>query len=522
VNILVGAVLIMLLLGTSYASTTSGLSIDDHQSFVNGDQVLLRIYGYSTALGNRSAQAAGSRYASGALTDWSGVSSWLASGGQSVLGTFVGQHNITSHLASFVESTSSPWFVRMSKVTVVPGADSVNSSFDFSFFGINEGGLVFNSTALVQQEWERTPQLGWSIQSEKWDFLNYALVLTTGSAWTHGQDYPAIVQGQSCTNLEDNSTGSAQSETNFAQPNILSGDYVLCVGGTLVSQPSAAPPSYFVQIPSPLGGDLGPWNSTTSYPVPGAHPSCVAFVQAIFCVGGSPSNVTSAVFAAPISLAGLGAWQNVGAYPLAISDTSCVLRPFDQEFVNPYMVCVGGREQNGTDTSAVYGAHVYPGNSRASPTIGPWSALSAPYPTPIQDTSCVYSYGIYCIGGMVDGSPISAAFTVNDMFVDNTNWVQYASYPFRVAGESCAVGGMQNSIYCVGGEGMQGSGGAAVFYTNRISGVWNEANWFEGQPFLGEISRDNCFFGAVENMTLYCVSGSQLGYEQVLGNRTQT
>ena len=288
-----------------------------------------------------------------------------------------------------------------------------------------------------------------------------------------------------------------------------------------MGQPSSATPSYFAQIPSAVGGNLGPWNGTTPYPIPEAHPSCVAFVQAIFCVGGSLSNVTSAVFAAPIFPGGLGAWQNVGAYPLALSDTSCVLRPFDGEFVSPYMVCVGGREENGTDTDAVYGAHVYPGNSSANPSTGPWAPLLAPYPTPVQDTSCVYSYGIYCIGGLANGSPISAAFTVSDIFVDNTNWVQYASYPLPVAGESCAVGGMLNSIYCVGGEGIQGSGGAAVFYTNRISGVWNGASWLEGQPFPGEISRDNCFFGAVENMTVYCVSGSQLDYEQVLTNHTQ-
>ena len=156
-DILVGAVLIMLLLGTSYASTTSGLSVSDNQAFLNGAQVLLRIYEYSTALSNRSAQAAGNLYFSDAMTNWSGVSQWPANGGQSLLGTFVGQQNITSHLISFVGSTSSPWFVRTSKVTVEPGADSVNSSSDFSFFGINEGGLVFNSTALVSQEWALDP-----------------------------------------------------------------------------------------------------------------------------------------------------------------------------------------------------------------------------------------------------------------------------------------------------------------------------------------------------------------------------
>jgi len=502
--------------GLSSLETTTGSSSGENQAFLEGEQVLALVGQFSNALSNRSVQALGNFYSSTSVTNWHGNAQALTNGGASLEGTYAGQKNISSLFSSFIGRTSSPWFERLSNTKIQVESDTVNSTSDLSFFGINEAGSVFNLTARIQQEWGGGGgESGWHIQAEAWDFVNASVLSPAGSAWTAGEGNPANVQGEACTTVADETYDSGLGV--IVEPNVLGGDYVFCVGGSLEGQ-ADAPASYFAEVPSSSNGDLGPWTATTPYPIAAAHPSCVAYVQSIFCVGGAPAGgATNAVYAAPISPSGLGAWENIGPYPLSISDTSCVLRPTNSEGSLPYMVCIGGREANGTETDAVYGAELYPGNTLVN--TGDWTALLPPYPTPVEGAGCLYDYGIYCVGGTLNGSYLTETFTIGAIEDGKASWSQYASYPSGVSGESCASGGIKNSVYCVGGIGVGGTGGAAVYYTSRISGTWSAASWFPGRPYPGQFDGGSCFFGN-DTITLYCIAGNQVEYAQVLSNST--
>lgn len=129
----------------------------------------------------------------------------------------------------------------------------------------------------------------------------------------------------------------------------------------------------------------------------------------------------------------------------------------------------------------------------------------------------------YTAWGMVNGSYLSSTYLIDEIGTNGYDdgpggvWSHYASYPMGVAGESCAVGGTKHSIYCVGGTDVGGSGGAAVFSTNRITGTdmagnYTTGTWVVVRPFPGELNKGSCFFGN-SSSNLYCIAGSQLEYD---------
>lgn len=386
------AILIILLLATivyplsprgpAQINTASSSSAASTQSpIVIGRQVLSRVDQFSSSLGNRSAQTLTSFYSSSAVTSWSGNVQGLTNGGASLGGTYRGAENVSAVLASFIGRASNPWVERLSNTTIQFGSDSVNSTFDLFFFGINTAGSVFNSTARVQQEWTQSGSgTSWLIQSEEWDFLNFTLLSSSGTPWVAGNSLPSDIQGESCVTV--------------------SGYYVYCVGGLLHGQAGEAAPSYFDFISSTFAEVPSPWVATTPYPIAVSNPSCVAFSEAIFCVGGATSSgATDAIYSAPIYPSSIGGWVDVSSYPLEISNTSCIVQPFNG--VHGFFICVGGREANGTETDSVHDTDLFYRNNTAPATIGVWDATPThlpPYPTAIEGTSCVFSYGIYCVG----------------------------------------------------------------------------------------------------------------------------
>jgi hypothetical protein len=476
----------------------------------SGEQVLSRVDQFSTALGNRSTQALGNFYSSTSISDWYGNAESLTNGGPTNLaGTYIGQQNVSGLFASFIGRTSSPWTEKLSGTTIQIGPDSVNSvnsTSDLFFFGINEAGSVFNSTARIQQEWRQDSSgatgTDWYVQAESWDFLNYTVIPASGSQWTTSHGYG--VEGETCVTFAD---------------------YVYCVGGQLHGQggaPAASSgltPSYFAPLPSLSAGNAQDrWTATIQYPIAVSDPSCVAYSGYIYCVGGiTGAGETNATYSAPISSSGIGQWWDLSSYPVQISDTSCLIQSTDEEPSSTYMYCIGGREGNGTDTDVVYGTQLLAEpDGEGGATYGWFDNLLPPYPTPVEGASCVYSYGIYCIGGSVDGSYSSETFALEELPSSGQSvWTTYASYPTPTSDESCAVGGYKSSIYCVGGSGIGGAGWSAVYYTDRVGGTWSAAAWLPGRPFPGELDGGSCFF---DNATFYCITNDEVAYEEVSTN----
>jgi hypothetical protein len=133
---------------------------------------------------------------------------------------------------------------------------------------------------------------------------------------------------------------------------------------------------------------------TTPYPTNFFLPSCVAAGGYIFCLGGVDENGNSvgAAYFATLSSTGIGPWTSTTAYPLPASGIGCVLS-------SATIYCVGGVTaggQNPAFTSAVYYAQVSPGG------ISSWKS-GPDYPTSVSTDCVTVSGNVYCVGGF-DGS----------------------------------------------------------------------------------------------------------------------
>jgi len=132
----------------------------------------------------------------------------------------------------------------------------------------------------------------------------------------------------------------------FVPACFLAGDYLYCIGG---SNGNGDPlgTAYF----APLTADgVGEWSVTTSYPIASVGPSCVMASARIYCVGGETAGgqspaFTDAVYFAPISISGIGAWQQGPSYPRNVG-TSCVTTQG-----NAY--CVGGFDESSAGLESV-------------------------------------------------------------------------------------------------------------------------------------------------------------------------
>ena len=115
--------------------------------------------------------------------------------------------------------------------------------------------------------------------------------------------------------------------------------------------------SYYGHIHAQIqqGGVLGPWHSSTAYPIAVGELSCAAAGGYLYCVGGSGTEGgstaagTSAAYFARISSTGIGRWNATVSYPLVIDRESCAA------VSNGYIYCAGGMAgSTPAPTNAVY------------------------------------------------------------------------------------------------------------------------------------------------------------------------
>ena len=237
-----------------------------------------------------------------------------------------------------------------------------------------------------------------------------------------------------------------------------SAGYIYCVGGYNGTAPAPVDTTYYASVSS---AGVGAWAQTTSYPTAIAAQSCVASGGDIYCVGGG-SGVdfygvgSTAVYYAPLSSAGIGAWTATTDYPTPSALQTCTASSLR---TGVYLYCVGNEVSAGAPMNSTYYAPI------SSDGVGAWAAMPS-YPANDFGGSCVTSSGyLYCIGGypgfraFPDGgvyfAPISASGAIE-------SWVSSAPYPVNVAYQSCAASG--GYIYCVGGGNT-----AAAYYTSTSS-----------------------------------------------------
>ena len=190
---------------------------------------------------------------------------------------------------------------------------------------------------------------------------------------------------------------------------------------------------------------LNSWSSTTSYPTGIAEQSCVTNSGFIYCVGGTtfPTGITDAVFFATISSSGVGPWASTTSYPVPIAEQSCVTN-------SGFIYCVGGTTTSSPFiTSAVFFATI------SSSGVGTWNPTTS-YPFPIAEQSCIARASfVYCVGGQANPSGFSPGPTIDVFFAPISSsgvgtWTTTTSYPFPIAEQSCVT--RAALTYCVGGN----------------------------------------------------------------------
>ena len=272
--------------------------------------------------------------------------------------------------------------------------------------------------------------------------------------------------------------------------------YIYCVGGLAAgSNLSAIATTNAVYYAPVSSSGVGAWTGTTSYPTDLSGHSCVTYHGYIYCVGGFSDNSTSLeVYYAAVSSSGVGAWNSTSSYPMPIIEfLSCAT-------YLGYIYCVGGTGGSvscaGTrPTNEVYYAPL------SSFGVGAWTSTSS-YPTCVANQQCATSSGyIYCVGGLTGYNSTSKVFSyTNDVYYAPVSasgvgdWTNTTSYPATSIDEqSCAT--YSAYIYCAGGF----EGPTTTYLTNAVYyapvsssgvGAWTSTSSYPTGTIFGDLVRD--------------------------------
>ena len=212
-------------------------------------------------------------------------------------------------------------------------------------------------------------------------------------------------------------------------------------------QSSTASSSSQSTTTTPITGQLGSWNHTTSFPLPLAAMSCATSGGFVYCVGGGDevaprgSGGLNSTYYAPLSSSGVGQWIATTDYPLPILNPTCVAN-------SGYIYCVSGTVGQTSSTSLNLTSDVF--YAPLSPSgIGKW-AQTTPFPNPISPPPCVTdSTYIYCVTQNATG-PFLPAGNTYFAHLSSTGvgkWTESSQIPSNPLG--CVASG--GYAYCFGG-----------------------------------------------------------------------
>ena len=251
----------------------------------------------------------------------------------------------------------------------------------------------------------------------------FAALSSSGvGAWKATTSYPTAIRSGSC---------------------VASAGKIYCVGG--YNSTTITDDVFYAPLSS---SGVGQWKATTSYPSRVWTESCVPSTTGVFCVGGETptESQTNAVYFAPYSSSGLGAWTSAANYPVTVRQLSCVAGAGDA-------YCVGG-----LDNTQVYYAPL------TSSGVGAWNNTTGyPFTVGANLLSCVTVTGsIFCVAGHTGPNVSSDVYQATLSTAGVSAWVAAPSYPTALWGLSCVSSG--SSVYCSGGENASGAVTSGVAY----------------------------------------------------------
>jgi hypothetical protein len=297
--------------------------------------------------------------------------------------------------------------------------------------------------------------------------------------WAVGPSYPLTthlepgVLGQACVN------GTAT---------------VYCIGGFGINDTVTS--DVFATTISPSG--MGDWNTEASYPVPIVGQACVAYGGYAYCIGGQHDgegdDIASSYYSQMTST-GLGPWESTTAYPVPVDSSTCVAS-------SGYVYCIGGdNETTGTNSTYVQSNTDWYA-SVSSSGIGTWKETTA-YPTGADYPSCgATATEIYCTGGFNSTySGVSNSYYAPISSSGIGSWSSTTAYPVKGAGQSCNID--SGDIICVGGLlNYNDTAYTSVYYAPVTSG--GIGPWQQSSATLPLGMETIC---TVVNGGLYCTGG---------------
>ncbi len=139
---------------------------------------------------------------------------------------------------------------------------------------------------------------------------------------------------------------------------------------------------------------MGNATKTTDYPFAVASEPCAVYGGFVYCVAGhtglAPYDVsgddTSAVYFAPVSGSGIGAWKQTASYPVVGYGVSCVAS-------SGYLYCLGGRNTGGEPLNDAYFSEITnstPTNTNTGTNTGPTSTSPASSASGSANSTTIY------------------------------------------------------------------------------------------------------------------------------------
>ncbi len=286
------------------------------------------------------------------------------------------------------------------------------------------------------------------------------LFISTPSKWNSAAQYPLSVGGSYGTG---------------GQACVNSSAYIYCIGGEDLN--NAPRNTVYSSNPlSPSSVDISSWTTDSSvYPQDIFGQSCVVFSGSVYCVGGinddALDNTASSYFAS-LSNGIVGPWNSTTPYPIPVDTQSCVTS-------SAYIYCVAGNNQTAGSTTAATNSTSAWYAPISNSGIGKW-ALTKSYPD-IFYPICYTALGnIYCIGGVnPNDTPSNSVYYASLSSSGVGSWTQTTAYPVAASGESCVI--VSSTIYCVGGEVNSNTYVNSVYYASVSSsgiGAWNKGSFY--------------------------------------------
>jgi len=272
------------------------------------------------------------------------------------------------------------------------------------------------------------------------------------------------------------------------------------------TNPVSTSSSGLTSTTTPITGQLGSWNLTTSYPLPLTSMSCVTSGGFVYCVGGGDetaprgSGGLNNTYYAPLSPEGVGQWIKTTDYPLTIQSPTCIAS-------SGYVYCVGGFAGATSNlTSDVFYAPLSPSG------IGRWTQ-STTFPNLLSLPPCVVdSSYIYCVAQNATGHFIPAG---NTYFAPLSatgvgKWTESSQVP--IAPEGCVASG--GYAYCFGGACVTPGCMTPSYYAPLSSqgvGPWNPTSNLTGAQDVYAAGSSYLYFFAVPNPLVASLSTSGIG-----------